>query len=38
MAKVCTKKLREIALQLVKEIANERNDSQEGKLHIFLNI
>ncbi|CAB4036624.1 Hypothetical predicted protein [Paramuricea clavata] len=29
MAKVCTKKLREIALQLVKEIANERKDSQE---------
>ncbi len=37
MSEVCTrKKLREIALHLLKEIASEKEDSQESKLHIFV--
>ena len=36
MSKVCSKTLRKIALQLVKEIADERKDSDESKLYIYL--
>ena len=32
-----SKTLREIGLQLLKEIANERKDSEEGMLYFYLN-